>query len=821
VARAAHRFATLIAAAAVVLGTSGLGATAWAADPIAGQPGPTLLAPANSGATEVKDVILKWSAVAHATGYQVQLSPNGDWTNNTVSLPNGGQTVNTVYEVPVSLPHATYFWRVRGTDAKSHSNWSSTSTFVHDWFAPITVTHEPTGAEPWATWNPVPEASLYRVRYSTDAGFDPNADTHTCWTSSTSFVPYGLHMASAENLKAGDCFDASDLTSGHQYFWEVAAFDDSTAPLITSDTANDGGWECAEVQPECDAAFASSSGAPFTFTPVAAGNVGTATGTPVTGLATTWGPSSTDCTEDVCAETPTFSWSAVPGANFYEVHIFRDPEFSNTYRVFDTPYTSITPREQFFDAQAGTPYYWIVSAGVCRNSSTQPYCANPPDGTAAASPSCPPAGTPATVPTIDSPGGLSPDTMAAGDTQTLTLTGTNFAPGACVSASQGGLIQSINVVSDTEIQFQYTAPNSAPKQPLTFTVVNPDGGTSNASDPLGVVGTFKPKLLGPDSAPESFAKATGGVQPSSITMNANGNPTFNWSDYLGHGGQSGLEVEIYHLQVATDPDFDNVVWDFSDIDMKQFTNPAAVLADGTWWWRVQGIDESGNGLSWSATQTFSKDTTAPKLHLTNKAGVPLSGATFTIVSDEPILAGTAGGIGIASATSGSALGGALHAVSSTKWTFTPSSPLTPGDRYQVTAGGATDAAGNPAVVSGSPVRAARTADDKSAAWQFGSGWTRQSSSNAKHGTFVVAKSGHSASVKLVGTAAKFYGCRGPKMGNVKISLDGKAKATVDEHKSFSQCGVLLWSGKVGSGSVHTLKVAVTSKTGTIDEVVVS
>src|SRR5438270_12845314 len=90
VALFSRRFAMLaaISASAIVASLLGPITTAAAADPITSDPAPTLLTPADdpNGTTPIKDLVLTWTAVAHATHYQVQLSPNGDWTNNVVTL---------------------------------------------------------------------------------------------------------------------------------------------------------------------------------------------------------------------------------------------------------------------------------------------------------------------------------------------------------------------------------------------------------------------------------------------------------------------------------------------------------------------------------------------------------------------------------------------------------------------------------------------------------------------------------------------------------------------------------------------------------------
>src|SRR4051812_40815336 len=120
-------------ATAVLAGIAGPISAASAADPITGQSAPTQIAPADDPATAVKDVVLKWSAVTYATSYEVQLSPNGDFTNNSVDLPNSGKTVGTTYELPLSVPHDEYFWRVRALDSNGRTGWSTTSSFLKDW----------------------------------------------------------------------------------------------------------------------------------------------------------------------------------------------------------------------------------------------------------------------------------------------------------------------------------------------------------------------------------------------------------------------------------------------------------------------------------------------------------------------------------------------------------------------------------------------------------------------------------------------------------------------------------------------------------------
>src|SRR3954468_21505672 len=150
-----------LTAAGAVAGPAGIAA---AADPITTAGAPTLTSPADdaAGAHPLKDVVLQWSPVTGADRYEVQVSPNGDWTNNTVTLPKGGSTVHNVYEMPISLPHSFYYWRVRAFTGSAHPPWSSSRQCLGEWYAPFSRLKLPSSTDPTISWQPVEGASLYR-----------------------------------------------------------------------------------------------------------------------------------------------------------------------------------------------------------------------------------------------------------------------------------------------------------------------------------------------------------------------------------------------------------------------------------------------------------------------------------------------------------------------------------------------------------------------------------------------------------------------------------------------------------------------------------
>jgi hypothetical protein len=806
-----RRIAALFAATAAVFGTLALPAQLAAAGSI---PAPVLTAPADNTTTPLKDVVLKWDSVSGASKYQVQVSPNGEWTNNTVTLAGNGVTVATVFEMPISLPHASYFWRVRAQVGGSWGPYATPREFLREWDAPITILNAPDNNDPTVVWAPVQDASVYEISFSTAPDFD-KSKTESCLTNNTSFTPYGLETASEK--ATGDCFGEGDLTDGKAYYWRLIPLDDTTAPAISADTANDPAFECAAASPECDADYFVSTPLAFVFGAPAAGATAPDPFTPVTGLTTTWHSTSivgTACdSTSACPTTPTFSWDPVTDANYYQVQIYHDPAMSNVYRVFNTAWPELTPRDSFFDAQAGHAYYWRVVAGTCENSATDKTCAKTAASSATAS--CP-SGSGSSGPTISD---VSPSSVQGGTSATITLTGTNFQNPPCVEGGGDGSISDVVWVSATEVQFTYNAPTA--DATVNFDVVNPDGAKSASSPELTVNGGSKINFY-EKSALESFDKLSGSVPLTSPSTNATVHGrsiTFNWGDFQANGGQGSYDARNYELQVSKSSTFTSTVINHNDIDLTQYTDPSGALADGNYFWRVAPIDESGNLLTWSATHDFAVDATGPSVRLTTKSGVGLHGP-LKIHFSEPIDGVSASTVRIVARGTGHAAAGKITATADPRnFTFTPSKPLVTGQTYVLSLSSSlVDSNGNHAVVTGGGVRTTLVAKDNSPGWSFSSGWHRMSASGARSGNVKVATAGHSASIVVVGTTARLYGCKAPNMGKITVTVGGHS-TTVNEHQSFTRCGFVLWHKALGHGE-QKIKVTVAHGRGNIDELAV-
>ena len=135
----------------------------------------------------MSEIRLQWSAIAGAKTYEVQVSPNGDFQNNLVSLGSEAQSVTgTQYAPKSSLQPQAYFWRVRPKDDASSVHpgaWSSTGTFTLD-VAPAptqltpgvdvtTADTPPTISQPSLSWRGSSRASYYELNIGTDQNFSP------------------------------------------------------------------------------------------------------------------------------------------------------------------------------------------------------------------------------------------------------------------------------------------------------------------------------------------------------------------------------------------------------------------------------------------------------------------------------------------------------------------------------------------------------------------------------------------------------------------------------------------------------------------------
>ncbi|HEY3338405.1 MAG TPA: Ig-like domain-containing protein [Propionicimonas sp.] len=329
---------------------------------------PTLVYPA-AGANGVTDVYFDWNPVLGARAYQLQVSPNGAWANNTTI----DVTVkSTRYTPAIPLNNAGYFWRVRSLDAGSPANygpwsdgdrwfqrgWSDTPTILWPTNGTSTTVAnpaDPTWQNPTFSWTPARHASWYRIRFATNPTM---GDAVGCITNRTTWTPYlsvSYVSGTLTHPGMGNC--TSSLVKGATYYWDVAALDNPVLNL---------GVDIAGPPQQ-----SGSSGAviglrspvkSFVYDPP------TPSSDPVRQLQAADYLTPANCDSATCnvaeGDTPVFSWTAIPGATTYTLTVSLDPNFTSAYRVYTTNQNRLAPRDSWRDNQANQAYYWNVTPNL-------------------------------------------------------------------------------------------------------------------------------------------------------------------------------------------------------------------------------------------------------------------------------------------------------------------------------------------------------------------------------------------------------------------------------------------------------------------------
>nr|WP_300144603.1 Ig-like domain-containing protein [Propionicimonas sp.] len=320
---------------------------------------PTLRSPA-ADATGVTDVFFDWDPVLGAKAYQLQVSPNGDWANNiTIDIT----VKSTRYAPPEPLNNGNYYWRVRAMDAASPANygpWSAARIFERDWpekpaivwpqdgaSTSVRNTADPTWQNPAFSWTPAKRASWYRIRFATNAAMTENV--YGCVTNRTTFTPYTFEDGVDREI-AGPCKLA--FAAGSTYYWDVSALDSPVKNAGIDPAQPPKLTGLIFGQRSAVRSFVYDPPVPTTDEPralTAADYLTPATCDPAAGCNTAE------------KDTPTLTWTAIPGATTYTVEVSLDRNFTNIYRKYIAPYNRLTPRDSWRDNQAGQAYYWRVT----------------------------------------------------------------------------------------------------------------------------------------------------------------------------------------------------------------------------------------------------------------------------------------------------------------------------------------------------------------------------------------------------------------------------------------------------------------------------
>jgi hypothetical protein len=250
---------------------------------------PTPEQPANGSA--VTAPVLSWDPVDGALKYQVTIY------NSNHSAVVSASTFATSFVPTTNLTAGTYTWTVQSVDASGSTSGVSVDAPVwsFDLVAPSTsnTTPDPTSDPttsirmPALTWAPVAGATKYTVHYASN-GIDRGA--------LASNLPFAGFAATGTPLPTGT------------YTWWVDAFNAQGTLLGTGSRSS------------------------FTITGI--------TSVPTASLATSYQTTDDPANDvtcvatEICGDTPTFTWAAVPDATSYEVTVATDKDF-----------TTIAPRD--------------------------------------------------------------------------------------------------------------------------------------------------------------------------------------------------------------------------------------------------------------------------------------------------------------------------------------------------------------------------------------------------------------------------------------------------------------------------------------------
>ena len=624
---------------------------------------PTLVAPADGGT--VVDTHFSWNPVAGAKTYQIQISPNGDWTNN---VTKDVTTFATAYSPSAPLLNGSYYWRVRAHDAAGHAGtWSVERSVTRQWEdAPSVVTPAAAGAgNPTVVggidfqWTPSSRASYYQLEV-----FD-GSDVYNCFTNHTSWTPYDASQAATP--EPGDCdLSTYQWKPGVIYRWRVRGWDRDLAEENPGKGfgvwSNNGDYQAFRFAPSTptitspiDGATVETPNLQWAAVPTAdhyvvtvLDNNGNVTDSAVTTYATSYSPTSLDpaagpytwsvqsvdhdgLTSAVQERTfslaapaspsssvtltsptpgssslrmPAMTWSPVTDATSYTLRYWRTADGAGTATVVTTPFTSFTPTEK---PPAGTGYSWRVQAfdvdGASKGvSSTQTF-------------------------TISTPSLVLPDTDYLGPDKCLnpascpTIPDTPTLRWSAVPNATHYLVTIANDANFTNLVSTYATENTTltPRESLkdsqagkayywyvqvcAYNACGPDRGSSTRANASSFRKYSDPVSLNTPANDDS----------SSVLDDAHDQVTFDWDDFHTNASSgSDQEPRDYHLVVATDPNFiDGSVVDDVTVDATRYTASDSLYPDGPLYWRVQAVDNSDNKLTWSPTRTIQKVVTAP------------------------------------------------------------------------------------------------------------------------------------------------------------------------------------------------------------------
>lgn len=731
---------------------------------------PTGLSPDDgyrSVAPDRKDIVLRWSSVTGAASYDVQVSANEDFTNN-VSL--NASTAGTSLEVaPLALQETSYFWRVRVSGARCWSDDGAThaASFSRAWtdvpnlLSPAARQSVPRNLVRFS-WTPVREASLYEVVLGDASG----RAISRCFTAQPTLTPYSTRFATdgGERLyDKPDCIAPTDIEDNTSYTWQVTPLDGTNVatldgkPYLAGIGSGPSGAKPVDV-PSGDVQITR-------VVPRSGGQAG-GTNLVITGAGFR-APEDTSTGRSyhnhVNVAGNAVADSAVRYVSATELRVVTPPAAKPAtgdvaVTVDEVGASAATPRDRFtyLGGDGGLGSFGaevLPDVEIGRPSAVGAFTVTPAvTGSGSA-----PAGI--AIRTTDRAGDLTVDcaTECAGTptiTWSPTVGATEYRVYLWQDAAQSRLLR----------VFETHATSFTPREDL---LDNQAGRSYYVSvqrcDDAGCY-----DVTGVPAAALTFRKRSPGVQllPPSGRVDA---PTLKWHDY---GATTGIALQprAYRVQVAKECDFANVldegyaeVGDIVGGELQpQYTSLKAVYSPGTYFYRVQAVDQTRSPLTWGSGPDRDGSSVAP-----SPCGTV---AAFTITSTGGVTAGAPAG---------------------------------------------TQPDGTVSKTGTTGVTGAHLVDSSSTAVHRSGSWSDRSAKGSLGGKVLVAKGGRHERLSLgfTGTAVTVGYCTGPMNGGLDVYVDGKLKRNLSLWGPFTRCGKASYFVGGLRSAAHTVAVRATGVRG--------
>ena len=182
--------------------------------------------------------------------------------------------------------------------------------------------------------------------------------------------------------------------------------------------------------------------------------------------------------------------------------------------------------------------------------------------------------------------GLSPTTGYIGST--VSINGTGFAANSPLRI----------IYDDTEITLNGATTDAIGNVSQSITIPVSKAGTHNITVKDAQGNSIKSSFV-ISSTPPTVPTGQSPKDNSTVSITGNIMPVFKWTSATS---QNGVK---YELQIATDPEFSDLVLDKTDIQTNKYTlNASESLSRGQYYWRVKAIDLAANQSSWSDTLTL-------------------------------------------------------------------------------------------------------------------------------------------------------------------------------------------------------------------------